>query len=116
MRQTGEALAASRWQLLREGAVQLDIPVEAVSLKQLAGRWPGAVADRLQGFRARVLPLAAEVHKLNRTNAALLSYSLDFVSRLLLSITGGDLAGKRYGSAGGASQDAGCGSILSMQA
>jgi hypothetical protein len=115
LRHAGESLGAKRSRLVEELAVQLALPVEALTLERLATACPENVAVRLQNVRACLVPLAAEVHKLNETNAALSAHSLDFVNRLLLSLTGQNSAGMRYSSAGGAYQMAGCGSILSTR-
>jgi hypothetical protein len=64
--------------------------------------------------RDRVRSLALEVNEVNRDNAVLVNYSLEFLREVLTTITGGTEQGKRY-SPGGAYQGAGCGVIVSVQ-
>jgi hypothetical protein len=112
--QTSEQIGATRGQLLQSVAAALDVPLSGVTLQLLAARVPGELSERLAACRVRVQRLAKEVDELNRGNAALIGYSLQFVHQLLIALTGGEAIGDRYGPVGKV-PSMGCGSVVSTQ-
>jgi hypothetical protein len=115
-RQAHTARAANELRLrraeLRRGlAATLGVSPQSVTLQMLAVRFPGEVGQRLEHCRERLGRLATEVDQLNRGNAALVQYSLDFLHRFLVEITGGVTAGARYSFAG-VLEEAACGSMI----
>src|SRR6266849_4488796 len=108
--QTSEEIWAQRGRFCQSVAAALDIPLNGVTLQLLAARVPGELGERLAACRLRVRRLAKEVDELNRGNAALIGYSLQFVHQLLVALTGGEAMGERYGPIGKV-PSMGCGSV-----
>ncbi len=81
----------------RAGAL-LGVPITSVTLDLLAARLPGAAAPITEA-RARLQQQAAEVERVNASNASLLYYCLDFLRRFFERLTGRPRDG-RYGPAG----------------
>jgi FlgN protein len=104
-------LEKARARLRHELARTLKIPFHTATLTALAERLPGSSRQRLTSHRDRLRLLAREADQLNRNNAALIRYCLDFFSRLLVHLTGGPGIVERYGPSG--SPHAGmCGSFF----
>ena len=81
-----------------EAGALLGVPAASVTLDLLAGRLPGA-AGPIAEARARLRQQAAEVERLNASNASLLYYCLDFLRRFFERLTGRPRDG-RYDPAG----------------
>ena len=72
----------------------------------------GDARRRLDG-RDRLRQPAAEVDRLNQSNASLLHHCLSFLQQFFADLTGG--AGERRYGRNGAYQEAACGSLLQMR-
>ena len=105
-----DELRQRRSELRRHLGAVLRIPPQAVTLQILADRLPADAAEKLGRCRARLRTLAADVDQLNRSNAALVGQSLDFLHRFLVEITGGQ-AGQSY-TCSGQPRQAECGSMI----
>ena len=92
----------------------LGVSPQSVTLQWLAKQLPAEAGERIASCRERLCRLAAEVDGLNRSNAALILQSLDFLNQLLLDITGGSSGGNRYGATG-RRQTSACGSLIEAQ-
>jgi hypothetical protein len=91
-------LTAHRDAFRQQAGAALGVPAESVTLDRLAERLPGA-AEPIAAARARLRQQAAEVERLNASNASLLYYCLDFLQRFFERLTGRPRDG-RYGPAG----------------
>jgi hypothetical protein len=94
----GEELNLRRDAFRRDVARKLGVPHESVTLDLLADRFPD-MAGAIAQSQARLRQLAAEVERLNHSNAALLSYCLDFLQRFFDQLTGTPRV-RRYGPSG----------------
>jgi hypothetical protein len=83
----------------RQAADFLGVPPASVTLDLLAARLPADAAGHVADARARLRQLAADVERLNASNASLLYYCLDFLRRFFDQLTGRPRDG-RYGPAG----------------
>jgi hypothetical protein len=106
-----DELRQRRAALRRELAAALGVPPQTVTVEMMAKRLPADAADRLLRYRDRLRSMAADVDRLNRANASLVSQSLDFLQRFLLEITGGGQSGKSY-TCCGMPREAECGSMI----
>jgi hypothetical protein len=93
------AMADRRAAFQREAADVLGVAPEAVTLDLLADRLPADAAGPVADARDRLRRMAAEVERLNTSNATLLYHCLDFFRRFFDRLTGCPRDG-RYGPEG----------------
>ena len=106
-----DELRERRTKLRRKLASVLGVAPQTVTVQMLAVRLAGDTGERLTACRNRLRIMAAEVDRLNRANAALVSQSLDFLERFFVEITGGEHGGRSY-DCSGTSRQSECGSII----
>jgi flagellar biosynthesis/type III secretory pathway chaperone len=109
--QPGPELRRERARLREKAAAALGIPADAFTLGKLAPHSTRPLADRLSRFRDRLRQLAQELDQLNRDNAVLVRFNLDFFQQVLVAITGGKPATGCYGPHGN-KQTAPLGSLI----
>jgi flagellar biosynthesis/type III secretory pathway chaperone len=107
-----ELLRQGRERLRQETAAAFDIDARGLTLQQLADFFPTESRERLAGYRDRLRRLGEEADQLNRGNAAIVRHCLDFMQRVVVDLTGGQVSGT-YGPAG-KQPAAACGSFLQV--
>jgi hypothetical protein len=108
-------LKMRRAQLRSQLGAGLGLDPRAVTLQEVSSKLPLANADRIARCRERLHQMAAEVDRLNRGNAALVQYSMDFLHQFLISLTGVDPVGDRYRPSGQIERET-CGSVFEGRA
>jgi len=94
-----EAVCRDRAAFRQEAADLLGVPPASVTLDLLVARLPADAAGPVAEARTRLRQQAAEVQRLNDSNASLVYYCLDFLQRFFDRLTGRPRDG-RYGPAG----------------
>jgi len=110
-----QELLVRRAELRVQLGTRLKLNPQTITLKEVAMRLPGEQGLKIARCRDRLHRMAAEIGRLNRGNAALVQHSMDFLHKFLVSVTGGDAVGDRYGSSGGIER-ATCGSLFEGRA
>jgi hypothetical protein len=95
-----EQLRQVRVDLIRAIGAALHTAPEAVTVRALAARLPGALGQQLDEVRQRTHRLARQVESLNQQNAVLAMHCLTFVQGCLSDLYGEATAAARYSSAG----------------
>lgn len=95
-----QALRAEGAAIRGRAAAVLGVPEAEATLDRLADRLGGRAAEQLRVAGADVRALAAEVDRLNRSNAAVLEHGLSFIRRVLRDLTGAEIPAAGYGPDG----------------
>jgi hypothetical protein len=111
--QLAEFLGERRSALRHYAATRLGLTPTSVTLETLSAHVPPLTASQIAAARVRLRRQAAEIDQLNRSNASLISYSLDFLQRFFDDLTGRPRDG-RYGPSG-ALQTASSGSLINAR-
>lgn len=112
--QAAGGLQDARNKLRMAIAQTLGVPAAQATMRLVADAASASAGTQLTDRHRRLTKIAGEVESLTRANSNLIRSSLDLLTRVLTSLTGGVERGSRY-SQSGRLEDGGCGHLFETQ-